>query len=71
MNKMNTTTIKIDGARKVGAMIHAYTRTGGRFILKHRFAYRDCPELGNTLRAIRDRGVIDMRYWRVAGRGES
>jgi hypothetical protein len=67
---MTATAIKIDGARKVGNTITAYTFAGGRFILKHRFAHRDCPKLGQTLRAIRERGVIDMAYWRVARKGE-
>lgn len=64
------TTIQIDGARKVGNTITAYTFTGGRYILKHRFAHRDCPVLGKTLRAIRERGTIDMTFWRVARKGE-
>lgn len=65
-----TNTMRIDGARKVGAMICAYTRTGGRFMLNHRFPHRDHPSLGKTLRAIREKGEIDMRYWRVARKGE-
>lgn len=63
--------MKIDGARKVGAQICAYTiKDGGRFILKHRFAHRDAPELGRTLRAVRERGEINMAYWRPARKGE-
>jgi len=67
---MTSQTLNIDGARKVGAQICAYTFTGGRFVLKHRFAHRDCPKLGETLRAVRERGQIDMKYWRVANPGE-
>lgn len=63
--------VKIDGARKVGAQICAYTiKDGGRFILRHRFAHRDAPELGRTLRAVRERGEINMMYWRPARKGE-
>ena len=64
-------TTQIDAARKVGAQIVAYT-DGYRnaFVLKHRFAHRDAPELTKTLRAVRERGTIDLRYWRAAGKWE-
>ena len=63
--------LKIDGARKVGAQICAYTiKDGGLYILMHRFPHRDHPSLGDTLRAVRERGEINMAYWRPARKGE-
>lgn len=66
-----TTTIKIDGARKVGATVCAYIRgNGARYVLNHRFPHRDHPSLGKTLRAVREKGEIDLRFWRAARPGE-
>ena len=64
--------LRIDGARKVGKQICAYTYAdGGRYILKHNFPHRDCAELVKTLRAIREKGEINMTYWRPARKYES
>ena len=63
--------IKIDGARKVGANICAYViATGERYALNHKFSHRDAPELHSTLRAVRDRGIINLKHWHVASKWE-
>lgn len=61
---------KIDGARKVGATIAAYTLKGERFVLNHRFPHRDHPSLGKTLRAVREAGEINLIHWRIARSGD-
>jgi hypothetical protein len=63
--------VQIDGAKKIpGAKICAYTRSGGRWVLRHKFPSRDCKQLFDTLAAIREKGQIDLAYWRAPYKGE-
>lgn len=64
---------KLDIARKVPftGKISALIKGDDRYyILKHQFEGRNDPKLSETLRKIRAAGEIDLRYWRLASKGE-
>ena len=63
--------VQVDFARKViGAKIAVIDATGAEWVLNHRFPHRDHPSLFSTLEKIRERGVIDTKFWHKARKGE-
>jgi hypothetical protein len=62
----------VEMIRKVpGAKIACYDPAGQvDYVLNHRFAHRDAPELFRTLARIEAAGQIDTNHWHVARRGE-
>lgn len=58
---------KVPFSGKISALIKGDDRY---YILLHKFHGMNDPKLTETLKRIRAAGEIDLRYWRVASKGE-